>query len=74
MDRDTLKDSLDGLHAYDSGATDSGIHDDSLRLRCRAEIAERPHLIEEFARELYGQPPYTDEDQADFIEWAQHDL
>lgn len=74
MDREALKDALDGLHAYDGGATDSGIHDDELRARCRAEIAANPQLIEVFADELYGEPPYTPEDIADFIEWAQLDL
>jgi hypothetical protein len=74
MDREALKDALDGLHAYDGGAIDSGIHDDDLRARCRAEIAASPHLIEVFATELYGKPPYTAEDRADFIEWAELDL
>lgn len=29
-----LRDALDGLYAYDQGATGSGIHDETLRARC----------------------------------------
>jgi hypothetical protein len=74
MDRIALKDALDGLFAYDGGAVDSGIHDDELRARCRDEIQAHPHLISEFASELYGQQPYTEEDREEFIEWARLDL
>jgi hypothetical protein len=35
---DELFDALDGLMAYDEGATDSGIHDEDLRERCKAEL------------------------------------
>jgi hypothetical protein len=34
-----LSDALDGLHAYDSGCTDSGIHDEALRARVKAHLA-----------------------------------
>lgn len=74
MTRDELRDALDGLHAYDGGATDSGIHDETLRAKCRAAVTADPKLIQEFAVELYGQPPYSDEDRQDFIEWANLDL
>ncbi len=33
-----LWDALDGLMAYDLGATDSGIHDEDLRARVKAEL------------------------------------
>lgn len=33
-----LRDALDGLHAYDDGATDSGIRDERLRGRCVAAL------------------------------------
>lgn len=71
---DWLRDALDGLFAYDNGATDSGIHDDALRAKCRAAVADNPKLIQQFATELYGKPPYRDEDRQDFIEWANLDL
>lgn len=36
-----LAGALDGLYAYDTGSTDSGIHDEALRARCIAEMASR---------------------------------
>lgn len=36
-----LSGALDGLYAYDTGATDSGIHDEDLRERCIAALQER---------------------------------
>ncbi len=41
MSDDDLLDALDGLFAYDTGAVDSGIHDESLRARCIAELRRR---------------------------------
>lgn len=41
MTDEELIDALDGLMAYDVGATDSGIHDEALRQRCKDEIATR---------------------------------
>lgn len=40
-----LADALDGLHAYDDGSVQSGIHDEGLRHRCIAQLhamAARP--------------------------------
>ena len=42
MTDDELRDALDGLFAYDEGATDSGIHDEDLRARCVRELQGRP--------------------------------
>lgn len=42
MNTAELTDALDGLHAYDTGSTDSGIHDEALRAKCIAEL--RRHL------------------------------
>jgi hypothetical protein len=41
MTDEELRDALDGLHAYDEGATDSGIRDEDLRERCKAALRER---------------------------------
>lgn len=37
-----LRDALDGLFAYDNGATDSGIKDEALRQQCIAAIKAMP--------------------------------
>jgi hypothetical protein len=41
MTDEELRRALDGLFAYDSGSTDSGIHDEDLRARCIAEMQAR---------------------------------
>lgn len=38
MTDEELSDALDGLYAYDTGGTDSGIHDEALRGRVKAEL------------------------------------
>lgn len=60
MTDEELKDALDGLHAYDSGCTDSGIKDELLRERVKAEVAKDlgqfggfGKRISRLARELY---------------------
>ena len=52
-----LRDALDGLHAYDVGATDSGIRDEDLRARCIARLAKmRPIEIRSMIREMRLSP------------------
>lgn len=53
-----LKDALDGLHAYDNGATDSGIHDEMLRQRVKEYLRSLPEdrrrkLLGRIGRDLY---------------------
>ena len=69
-----LADALDGLYAYDGGATDSGIHDPELRARCRVQIRSHPELIPVIAQQLYGAPPYTAADVEAFTKWVALDL
>lgn len=42
MNEQELRDALEGLYAYDDGATDSGIHDEALRERCKKAIKAMP--------------------------------
>lgn len=63
MTDDELMAALDGLFAYDSGATDSGIHDPALKERVKAELnwGNRDHdviratnaRLSRIARQLY---------------------
>lgn len=53
-----LSDAIDGLFAYDTGATDSGIHDEALRERVVAylrSLGERAAMakLATIGRELY---------------------
>lgn len=41
MTDEELRDVLDGLHAYDDGAADSGIRDEARRARCIAVLKDR---------------------------------
>lgn len=50
MDDKELRDALDGLFAYDTGSTDSGIRDEGLRQRCVAELQQRAAPGETAAR------------------------
>jgi len=82
LSRDALKDALDGLAAYDHGALDSGIHDESLRARVKQQILAMPdkqRLLSEIARELF----MTDEaiaqgyglvDVVEFAQWLDNDM
>lgn len=75
MTDEQLFDALDGLFAYDMGAVSSGIHDELLRERVKAEIVNDagenavtgPRLTR-FARR-YLEAPYTLEDVAGFVKW-----
>jgi len=77
MDKRLLFAGLDGLFAYDTGAVDSGIHDDLLKERikvyliaeCKSNSAY-PEILNEFLKEYYLHPPYTLEDVKSFIEWV----
>jgi hypothetical protein len=70
-----LHDALDGLFAYDLGSTDSGIHDEALRERVKAELRRdcgpdqlAGQRLSAFARRLL-EPPRGLEDVAEFIRW-----
>lgn len=79
-----LQDALDGLYAYDSGAVDSGIHDETLRERAKAELiadadAAGPNAqvgprLSRIARDLFLSEDalrrgYGLEDIDSFIDW-----
>jgi hypothetical protein len=75
MEYAKLKDSLDGLFAYDMGCTDSGIHDESLREQVKGHLASLPdeekkklvdRIIEDFG---WGQ-----EDAREFFNWLENDM
>jgi hypothetical protein len=79
MDYDELKDALDGLHAYDSGSVDSGIHDERLRSRVKEDVRSRSMegrrvLVARIARDLYLTDEaisqgYGLEDAREFANW-----
>lgn len=82
MDPDELRRSLDGLFAYDSGATDSGTHDERLRERVIAELAFHRQFptwrayLARLAREMWLseeaiEQGYGCEDAARFLEWLE---
>lgn len=50
-DEEVFFDALDGLHAYDGGSIDSGIHDEELRAACKAKLEEiRLDGLEQYQR------------------------
>ncbi len=82
MSEAELRDALDGLFAYDTGAVDSGIHDENLRARCIAEIHrhfEDDHdagmlWLSRLTRDMWLSDKaladgYTIEDVQEFIDW-----
>lgn len=87
MTDDELRDALEGLFAYDEGATDSGIHDEGLRKRCMQEVEERKALGETLPRLLVSRmvrdmwlseealaQGYGIEDAIGFTEWLDRQL
>lgn len=42
MTEEEFRDALDGLFAYDTGATDSGIKDEKLRQQCKEYMQSMP--------------------------------
>lgn len=74
MTFEELADALDGLFAYHSGATDSGIDDASLKLRCVAVVRADPALLQQVAHHRYGKLPYGRQDIDEFLDWAAEEL
>lgn len=75
-----LIDALDGLFAYDTGATDSGIHDEDLRTQCINELQRRLDqddgrvLMSRLLRDMWLSDDmlaqgYGYEDMLRFVEW-----
>lgn len=67
-----LLDKLDGLKAYDSGATDSGIKDDAFK----AEVVQRDDinvLLRKLLLRYLGNDARTIEDAKSFLEWVEDD-
>ena len=73
-----LWESLDGLFSYDSGAIDSGIHDEELKDKVKKELQEDQAnnypRVTKFLHEFYTVPPYTIEDTANFIDWLSAEM
>lgn len=82
MDDYELRCALDGLFAYDSGATDSGTHDERLRARVIEELAFHRKVpgwrayLARLTREMWLSEDaielgYGCEDAARFLEWLE---
>jgi hypothetical protein len=79
---DPLFDQLEAIHAYDTGSTDSGVHDEQLRARLVAELvelnpwenAEARRRLSVWVREAYLSEEamvkgYGWEDALEFLTW-----
>ena len=83
-----LRDALNGIYAYDTGSTDSGIHDEALRERCLEALREMPRrpgalaaqqFIARMVRDLYLSEEalaqgYGIEDADEFLHWLDDQL
>ncbi len=84
MTYEEIKDALDGLSAYDGGATDSGIHDEALRQRVKDLIQgldekKRRILIAQIIKETFLtnsalEQGYGPEDVKDFLVWLDEEM
>lgn len=75
MEFEKLKDSLDGLFAYDMGCTDSGIHDERLRAEVKNHLStlslpDRKALVDRIAND-FG---WGEEDREEFTRWLENDM
>ena len=84
MDHAELWDALDGLYAYDTGSTDSGIHDELLRERVKTQLGHitsdrRALLVRGWLRNAFltgkarGEG-YGQEDCDEFLQWISDDM
>lgn len=77
---DKLRDALGGLHAYDLGATDSGIRDEELRAWCIAELEKmQPGEVRAMIREMWLSPGalaqgYGPADAEEFRMWLRDEM
>jgi hypothetical protein len=82
---DELRNALDVLFAYDSGAVDSGIRDESLRTRVIRELKDRRALggwraqLARLVREMWLseeaiEQGYGTEDAVRFAEWLEDQM
>lgn len=69
-------DLLDGLHAYDEGSLQSGIHDDVRREEAATIVgAMTEDQKKQIANYLYSDARgYAEEDRQDFLDWIRRDL
>ena len=86
MTDEELFDALDGLHAYDGGAIDSGLHDEALRLRVKDEIWKdlnppalfTPRLARLVRDRMLNEESlaqgYGLEDVSEFIRWLDEEM
>lgn len=81
MKRENLFNALDGLFAYDNGATDSGIKDDALKKEVSDYLKNQcngrttyPDILVAFVNKHYSKPPYGPEDARAFRDWVENDL
>jgi len=73
------RDAVDGLFAYDSGAVDSGIHDEALRVRVVQRLRDLPPperrdwcgriVIDLFLGDDAARQGYGEEDAAELLGW-----
>ena len=79
-----LFDALDGLYAYDSGATDSGIRDEGLKEKVKTHLEDMEdeafritmsmHIRECFVSEEAIKQGYGIEDVKAFIDWLDREM
>ncbi len=88
MTEQELRDALDGLYAYDGGATDSGIHDEVLRQKCITTIKAMPLKPGELVPRLWLsrlirdmwlseevlEQGYGIEDAISFLRWLEEEM
>lgn len=81
MTDEDLLDNLIGLHTYDVGATDAGIHDELLRQRCMEEIDKRRDngVFDQMMKEYFHyltrpESEYGPEDCIEFADWLENEM
>jgi hypothetical protein len=75
LTEDEIIDKIDGFYAYDNGATDSGIKDDSLKEKIRMYLNssdEATRILTKCVRH-YCEDPYTIEDVKLFMDWLKYE-
>ena len=75
----TLYDAIDGLMAYDLGATDSGVKDENMKEAVRAYLTELSkedlkEVISDYVEDMLDEKDYTLDDVVELHEWLKSEM
>lgn len=74
MTEEEMIDRLDGIFAFDSGTTDSGIFDPSFKEEVKKDKAKLDELLKKLVGLYIAEEGRTFEDVQQIVEWARDEM